>query len=309
MEFANRAIRRLTLLTWNVWFDRLKQTERFLHILNFVGARSVDIVCFQEVTQEFIALLRTQPWKDEYMISDNLTGSTIGRYGVLMLCKRELAPRYSWSAFPTNMGRALLSANLDSSILGSEFTVGTAHFESLDSAEFRHQQLEISQRALHPAAHAVLCGDFNFCSYTTYGHDSGDQPADSPENRSMHRVLHDYIDVWAALVPCPIDTSVVTTKYYKHMSAEEGAQLGLTFDSVRNPVIRQHERMRYDRIMFKSPQTVTDPPSGTAEGGPPDPGTIWKPVSIQLVGTEAIAGFPTVFPSDHFGLLAEFEVV
>ena len=92
------------------------------------------------------------------------------------------------------------------------------------------------------------------------------------ENDNLKLHLPSHQDIWPTLHP---------------------DEKGFTFDSVCNKVIHHHEQMRYDRIMFFS-QAQT-----------------WKSKVIDLVGTELIGeenGKP-VFPSDHFGRVAEFEFV
>jgi tyrosyl-DNA phosphodiesterase 2 len=80
-----------------------------------------------------------------------------------------------------------------------------------------------------------------------------------------------YSDLWAALHP---------------------DELGYTEDTAINTMRLQqkgrHKHVRFDRVLLRSRQ----------------PG--WSPQAIQLLGTTAIhAEAPAIFPSDHFGLLAQ----
>jgi len=65
---------------------------------------------------------------------------------------------------------------------------------------------------------------------------------------------------------------------------------GHTVDSERNAMRYMHKqlskRARFDRILLRSK------------------GAVWRPISVDLIGTEAIAPeHPEVYPSDHFGLV------
>lgn len=49
----------------------------------------------------------------------------------------------------------------------------------------------------------------------------------------------------------------------------------------------QKKQVRFDRILIDS--------------------KIWKPKWIEMVGTDPVPDSTEVFPSDHFGLFAQFE--
>jgi hypothetical protein len=287
-----------SLLTWNVWFDDYQFTARVDHICKFIESADVDVVCLQEVTPRFIFQLRDQSWLTKYDVSDDLQGSSVGSYGIVMLCKKELSAAYKFTRFPSGMGRSLLSTRL--LLRGAEFCVGTVHLESLNNASLRKQQLEICRDTLDTYDYAVLCGDFNFCSFRNFG------PADgaSLENDATRLILCDYLDIWPTLIPPPNlfgDADPSRTPPSRRMihtalnsaDVSVASNLGFTFDSVRNPMLSHFERMRYDRIMFKS--------------GNSEVGIGWIASSIEMVGTDAINDNGDR-PSDHFGLLARFKL-
>jgi endonuclease/exonuclease/phosphatase family metal-dependent hydrolase len=281
---------RFSLLTWNVWFGQYEFTRRSDHILSFIDKQDVDVVCLQEATHDLLSILKKHPsLLSKYDISDSdLSGSTIPGYGVLMMTKKALRVKYRLTEFPTQMDRTLLSAELTVKTVSSPnqdstFCVGTVHLESLNYPKLRQRQLQIASRTLRRFDDVAICGDFNFCSYRNF------RPGTTLENTAMTSTLHEYVDVWPSLVPLPPEAKEVTS--YDNCSVEAGMALGFTFDSARNPMIRKLERMRYDRIMFKST------------------GGRWVPVGIELVVTQPIDGQSDLLPSDHFGLLAHFEEV
>eukprot|EP01008_Symbiontida_sp_HLA12_P000369 NODE_1368_length_611_cov_224.366803_g1356_i0.p1 GENE.NODE_1368_length_611_cov_224.366803_g1356_i0~~NODE_1368_length_611_cov_224.366803_g1356_i0.p1 ORF type:complete len:176 (-),score=40.81 NODE_1368_length_611_cov_224.366803_g1356_i0:82-552(-) len=51
------------------------------------------------------------------------------------------------------------------------------------------------------------------------------------------------------------------------------------------------KQVRFDRVLWKAP------------------GAAWRPTSIDLLGTSPVdAEHPRIFPSDHFGLVADFVI-
>lgn len=268
----------ITVLTWNIWFDSYKFLERNREILNIVEAADPDIVCLQEVTKDFIVkCLSSWKYLSEYICSDNLDGSSIGHYDVMMLCKKKFRASFERVPFPTSMGRDLLFSRL----FEDKLAVGTVHLESLNSHDVREEQMEICRRALGKYPSVILCGDFNFCSYRNY--DIRKVPL---ENDSLARILTGYVDVWPFLNP---------------------REKGYTFNSDINCNILQSEVMRYDRILFRQESTrscVLEPRSIRIIGDHP----------IVDEASECRDRFSTpprskpVFPSDHFGLIASFSI-
>jgi endonuclease/exonuclease/phosphatase family metal-dependent hydrolase len=251
--------RKLSILTWNVWFDELEQHTRYDAIFSICRDLQPDIICFQEVIPYFVAKMKLFPFfMDKYTISDhNLDGKTIEPYGVMILCKKKLSTVYTFHDFPTIHNRKLLVAEV--TLHGKNFAVGTVHLESLANHPTREAQLTISNNILKQYEHSVLCGDFNFCSYSNFR--SSKLPL---ENDSLKRLLPDFIDMWDELRP-PSQTQ------------DEQSTRGYTFDTLRNPMIgRTDERMRLDRICHRLNTSLNG-----GSGG-------WRPRSIEIIGDSPI---------------------
>lgn len=246
----------MRVLTYNVWFESHAFADRFEAVSEILRLSDADFICLQEVLPEFARGLRSLPWvKRQYSMSDP-TGISCAPYGVLMLVRKDLKPRFKLHPLPTEMDRKLLTAACR--VDGRDLTVATVHLESLDCPETREQQLEIIARIIR--GDAILAGDFNFCSYRNY--DSG-LPL---ENDRLVRVLPGFVDVWTAL---------------------RGSEPGYTYDSEVNKMIRMPRpdpQMRYDRVLACGVRATR----------------------IELVGDKPIDRAGTLFPSDHFGLCAEF---
>ncbi len=343
------------ILTWNVWFDTFTQAKRYEEILRITQSYSPDIICFQEVTDSFIESLKKWNGLYNYQVSDkDLDGSTIQPYGVLTLIKKDYRNvEFTFHRFPTNMARRLLVTSFDAPssepLDASEATlepksditpkeprengvikriaVGNVHLESLDSRPYREQQLAISSQVLSSYAYAVLCGDFNFCSYRNY-EDLRSLKTDpnTLENHSLARFLPNFTDTWPRLFP--------NIKGYTFHGGEN--------DLVSNKV----EIMRYDRICYYSNPAIN---SALAEVSSSTDTTDHElsepmiPLEMILLGDQPITASssldtsPTalvagvfsspqsksqarplkelygralinVFPSDHYGLIANYHI-
>jgi tyrosyl-DNA phosphodiesterase 2 len=168
-------IENLSFVTYNVWFAEQDREKRAQALIELLQRNPSDIICFQEVTNEFLKLILAHEFfRENYYCSDSSGYASITPYGVVMFVKLDLPIReFVLHPLPSNMGRRFLIAHFD---LPNEkiLLVCTAHLESMDNAEMRHEQLvnsvypklkysESSQRATD---YAVFLGDSNFCTFT-----------------------------------------------------------------------------------------------------------------------------------------------
>jgi exonuclease III len=239
----------LTVLTWNVWFDDLEYRRRMDHILNITLEKSPDVACFQEVLQEFADMIFKHPVVQEmYHVSPFTTGG----YGVLTMVKKAYNPIFSFVDFPTIYGRELLKATFEKD--QHQIVVGNVHLESLANQPTRAKQLKICAKELKNVQFPILVGDFNFCSERNFIQ----IPGKPLENEILTTTLPEFQDLWKLKVaytsssdPNPNSGDEGANSTPKKFSSSKSSALGFTFDSHVNPMIRQEERMRYDRIMAK----------------------------------------------------------
>lgn len=292
--------RSISVLTWNIWFEAFSFEKRCKSIFRECETRNPDIICLQEVTLKFCHLLNLEStressgssWLSSYISSDgDLTGQSIKPYGVMILCKKELLPEFTFFPFVSEMDRKLLV--VDIKLSDGNIRIGTVHLESLSYHTVREHQLEVCANVLSSHS-SILCGDFNFCSYRNY-HMPKDTSNLKLENDSLGEILPGFVDMWSCLHP---------------------SEKGYTFDTEANEMLscHRHEQMRYDRILYSSS---------------PSPNNLFiEPSSIELIGTSSVdspnkvatsaeaqkystppsksVAKAVVFPSDHFGLLGEF---
>jgi len=268
-ESANLQLETLKIVTYNIYFGEYFQGERYREILHLIKEIDADIICLQEVIPAFVSILCKDEHFQKFFISD-CTGSSVSPYGVMIISKHPIRKASFWS-IPSDMGRSLLLSEF--SINEEMFSIGTVHLESLSTSKTRAAQLEVISKLLEHKTHVLLVGDFNFDSDKNY---EGNGPL---ENDILGKIMPKYSDLWVSLCP---------------------SQKGYTYDSVVNKMIRQYERMRYDRMMLKRVE------KGTSNA------RSWQPQTITLLGDQPCKSFPTggkiVFPSDHFGVKSSFNL-
>jgi len=179
--------------------DCINFTARMAAVLTILLQSDADVICLQEVTHWSKELLTQNDTRlsTQYDVSTN----ALGRYGILMLTKKDLLPEYRTVEMPTMMGRDLLAVRIH---LGNhqKAAIFSAHFESLASSSLRKEQIlcaktsMLSVPGLAKGKNTILCGDFNFCSYRNFNRDDVDQL----ENDVLEEVLPEYNDVWSSVV-------------------------------------------------------------------------------------------------------------
>lgn len=187
------ATSKLSLVTWNVWFDAFESYRRFSYIFNLMDKYQPDVILLQEVTPYFIQILQKQSWMEGYDCSDDFSSHTVDPYGVLTLTKKSLQCKFRFVPLPSNMGRKLLICRTTN--LELNLTIGNIHLESLANSVIRERQLQVCAETLMEDANWILCGDYNFCSYRNF---AGNGPL---ENSSLQRQLPGYCDMWEVLRP------------------------------------------------------------------------------------------------------------
>lgn len=136
-------------------------------LTNIIGSKDLmlffqiynpDFICLQEVTKEFLHFLYSHKFiQENYYLSENFKRG----YDVLILSK--YFTKFSLKEFPPNMRRKLLIGEY---LFNGKETIylATSHFESLNSAKTRQEQLKITFQILNENKLNFLMGDFNLDS-------------------------------------------------------------------------------------------------------------------------------------------------
>jgi tyrosyl-DNA phosphodiesterase 2 len=210
--------KRLTIATLNVWNVYHHFEQRCQAILDLLAASQPDLIALQEVTPAFHQQILNTPWiQDSYQLSD-IYAESVDPYGVLLFSRYPAS--FELMPLPSAHGRCLHTAQL--TINQHTTTFSGVHLEStIDAAPTRAKQLTQIFPQLAAAPHAMLVGDFNFCS-------SWEENAQLPSA---------YQDVWAALRP-----------------HDPGYTVDTTINTMRLEVMGKPKHVRFDRILLRSQQ-------------------------------------------------------
>lgn len=226
-----------------------------------IDQEAADIIALQEVTPTLLGELKQQDWFSRYHLATTLPVKDSRAAfldfihepnGSVILSKYPYTEVHNERLIPGRLGRRMLVASL---MVGeTPVTVAICHLDSLaGDHEIRAQQLRQYFGMPENASNTLLLEDFNFAE------------GEEPESSALHP---DYRDLWRSLRP---------------------GDPGITYDPVRNPLIRSTGSSRtpgrLDRILMRS--------------------DAMEAVGVRITGDHpaAISGKP-VYPSDHYGVVA-----
>ena len=189
----------LTVMTWNMWFDKKNRAQRTETLLNEVRSYDPDILALQEVVQESLEIIIAKMHPTYYIIGT--ISPEIG-YDTIILSK---FPPIEWDRYylpKTKMGRNLLLTTLQTPT--RQITVGTFHLESVfhpktkTAEDLKESQLKYIY-AISPI-NSILMGDTNLViNNDPYPFPSPESPK-CPNNPPI-------IDIFHMSLPLPLPLS------------------------------------------------------------------------------------------------------
>lgn len=161
-------IDQLKIITYNIWFDKYNWENRLINIAKICETKNPDIICFQEVTDDFINFIFSLKFIQERYYITYIPSQLKNWYDVAILskykCNAYIVPYIS------RMGRKLVYITLINNS-NDLIKIGTTHLESLNNSKIRENQLLLSYDILDSLesesigfknTHSFLLGDFNF---------------------------------------------------------------------------------------------------------------------------------------------------
>lgn len=137
---------KLTMMSYNVWFDESDAQNRFPGILNLISNSQADIIFLQEVTPLFIQNFTSSHLKYEYSLHS--TPNAKNRYGLAYLSKKPLFSRKVFS-LPSQYDRKVFFTTVE--IRENEWLIlANAHLESGSEWELRQVQIKLIVSELLP---------------------------------------------------------------------------------------------------------------------------------------------------------------
>lgn len=211
---AAAVVDRLTVATYNIWFDAKQAERRYRAIADVVARESPDIVAFQEVTQRSSSVFLAQPWIRDGYRSAAVVGGSRGNYGMLLLSRLPLE-RVSYTRLPTQLSRGYLTAHLV--LNGRRLSVISVHLESgKASAACRARQLGQILESECQSDNVIMMGDFNM------------------RDAEDGIIVPDYQDAWPVLRP-----------------DEPGYTEDTDINHMRFDMKNKHRQVRFDRVLVK----------------------------------------------------------
>lgn len=307
---------RFVVVTWNVWKGKFCIQSRWQSVVEIVLSVKPHVICFQEVTKDFISLIDSLRDRSsssglsgmhEYSglhSSDNRISppdpdnSSGGKdYGVLILTHISLGkPHRMQVTLNTKFNRwldivswAVRADSPDSSVNARRFTVATVHLESAKH-NFMRRICQLGQifdcmrkcEFSAPDNVVILCGDFNFC------------PEMKREQACLERETT-FVDLWPHLY-------------------DESADPGYTEDTKRN-IMRleqsgEEKQVRFDRVIVHgiSERVIAHELRLLGTSELPIQLCPRSPLCSRRDSEEEIRFATSVFPSDHFGIVAEMSI-
>jgi len=261
----------ITVMTWNV--DCLSETNlksRMVAIFNEIKSKKPDIVMLQEMIDPVLMSLYDVFLKDFLVYKPE----TEFGYFAVMLVRKSTFANVSFKTVvyaSTNMGRNLIRCHCE--YLGMPMTFYTTHLESTKSVHVTRktqlQQCVDEINANTEAKFKLLAGDLNV------------RDAELNNIQGMDCLK----DAW-------IESGSEASKQY-------------TWDMTLNDNLEDlrfsNAKCRFDRMFY-----ISDKHDCISDDMSQEPNDRVEIKSFQLLGTERLGCGS--FPSDHFGILAQFKL-
>jgi len=152
----------IKMLTYNIWFSDEKMRERMEALGEIVEDLEPDLLAFQEVTHENLAILQKQRWfSRRHMVPPNVAQEGKWHFVVIL----SSYPVERWQVYQLkNSNRTLVLAETKSSIssVGVNFVIATTHLKhSGYNTRIREEQLKESLNIISAYDNVCVMGDLN----------------------------------------------------------------------------------------------------------------------------------------------------
>ena len=334
-------IKTLRIATWNIWFDECRMEKRMNSIMNIISNHKIDIFCFQELTQKSLEYLQAHDYIQKentfYISSSDI--ADIGNYGNIIFSKYPISNVNILQFNATNMSRKLVTADIN--INNETFKICTTHLESLaNNRALRISQLsqsikflmtDNSNDAKTKIDHYIFCGDFNECG--TINDDV--LPFPDTQFKDCWIDYHDKdwkktnpgwtmaeMNGFAAWRPDRIYHAFnydYSQKSYKEFIFEDEESKGMKQDDnipLLDLDMGLDEDMKVDLCELNSDNETSKSDKEKEESKDQEMGK-WKLVNAERIGMKDIEldkdekdykdKLSILTPSDHYGVLVEFE--
>lgn len=164
--FGSRRSTEIKMLTYNIWYSGEKMRERMEALGEIVEDLEPDLLTFQEVTHDNLALLQEQRWFSHYHLvpwPPDLAKEGKSHFVVIM----SSFPVEKWQVFtlktsPRNRTLAVAEPKRSTSSAEVRFVVATAHLAyAVYDTRLREGQLKESVKIISSYDNVCVMGDLN----------------------------------------------------------------------------------------------------------------------------------------------------
>ena len=165
-SFARAGSTEISMLTFNIWFSYEKMRERMEALGQIVQDLKPDILAFQEVTLDNLAVLQEQRWFSRYQLIPPDVASQGSRSFVVIL---SVYPVEKWLVHPfknslSKYNRRLVLAETKNTVPSSNvgFVIAATHLAHAGfGTRLREEQLKESFRIISDYDNICFMGDLN----------------------------------------------------------------------------------------------------------------------------------------------------
>jgi len=155
----------ISILTWNIWFDKRHIVQRVANIISILKHYSPDVICLQEVIKLSLDIILNDPklagdydfYYDPSLVHLN------GKYGEIIMMKKNLNYTCQFISVPfknSRMGRRINAINIEELNLD----IINVHLESVfrNNSKPKREQLDfLTNNVVLPGRNIIICGDMN----------------------------------------------------------------------------------------------------------------------------------------------------
>jgi endonuclease/exonuclease/phosphatase family metal-dependent hydrolase len=308
----------LRIATFNVLFDifediesaicsHLRHPYHFSHVLPSVEA---DVIALQEVTNLYLSQLVNQQWvKKNYPYVTSYTNRTQfekksdrRNFSTVIISRIPIKELYLFQISVGTAYRPIPIAVLQHPLLNEELTVSTVHLKAgRDSDSIRKIQLDHLFQLFGTSTRTLECYDEDKRGAKKQG-----KGAPKKSERTTWKEFDNVLVMGDFNLQLEHEEKFFPTQVvdvWKHLRPDE---IGYTSDAIRNIMVVKQAQLkgkqggsdRFDRILLL--------PCNKNCGM--DRELVVKPTSIEFFADEPLPNQLEVFPSDHFGVVANLVI-
>lgn len=112
----------LSVLSYNIWFDKYKWCERLDKLIEYINLNDIDVICLQEVTNDSLSFIKSRLQNYSYF-PDELDC----RYGCIIMSKYSFEKTFEFP-LKTIMSRKLIAGVINTG--HDKILISNCHYES-----------------------------------------------------------------------------------------------------------------------------------------------------------------------------------